>query len=222
MTITAELPAPVPAPPSDLGSRDRRRSPRFRPRQPVATNIGRGTGSLIDISATGARLRHTVAVARGAQVRVTFEWDGARFEAAGEVLASRVATVAAGQTLYDSRIRFLSLTGASSELLERVLEDLGADDLRKWVANLRGWQEEDAGADAVVSASPVSAFVRCRFRNQRWEQRRTRDASIPLDGFIVAAGTDPSEIRALCRIFEQSDAEGRKLLQVMACAALER
>jgi hypothetical protein len=217
MTITAESPAPVPVPPPE-----RRRSPRFRLRQPVAMNIGRGTGSLIDISATGARVRHTVAVARGAYVRVTFERQGARFEAVAEVLASRVATIAAGQTLYESRIRFLSFSGASSELLERLLADLDDGDLRKWVANLRGWQDEDAHADTAVATEPVSAFVRCRFVNRRWEQRRTRDASIPPDGFIVAAGTDPSEIRALCRIFEQSDAEARKLLQVMACAALER
>jgi hypothetical protein len=100
---------------------DRRRTPRFQPPDSVVTRIGRGTGSLVDVSATGARIRHTGAVARGARMRITFEWNGERFEASGEVLASRVARIGAQETLYDTRVRFNALSHTASELLEEAI-----------------------------------------------------------------------------------------------------
>lgn len=214
MTVTAELLQVSAAPP------DRRRSQRFRVAQPVATLVGRGTGSLVDLSATGARIRHTCAVVRGARVRVTFEWKGERFEATGQVLASRVTGIGTEGTLFESRLHFLPLSASSTSVLEHALSDLGDGDLRKWVANLRGWNDEDP-EPAPAPEAPADTFVRCRFVNRRWEQRMTHDASPPADGFTVASGTEPSEIRALCRTFEQSDAEGRRLLQLLANAVLQ-
>lgn len=216
MTITAEPLATVLAPPSD-----RRRSPRHKPAHPIAVVIGRGAGAVIDISATGARIRHNGAVRGGAQVRITFDWKGDRFETVAVVLSSRVAGVGMGGTLFESRVTFLTLTESSTALLDRALADLGDGDLRKWVANLHGWTEEGP-APPLGLPGAVRTFVRCRLVNQRWEQRITRDSSVPADGFTVAGGTEPSEIRALCRTFEQSDAEGRRLLQLMTGAVLEQ
>jgi hypothetical protein len=212
MTVTAES-LFVPAAPSD-----RRVSQRYKPAQPVATMIGRGKGSLVDISATGARIRHTGAVARGAHVRVTFDWQGSRFEAAGAVLASRVAGISPEGTLFESRIHFRSLTEQASAVLESALDDLGSGDLRRWVANLHALSDEDAAPVSV--AAPASAFIRCRFAGGRWEQRLAHDPALPADGFVVASGTEPSEIRALCRTFETSDAEGRRLLQLLTNAVV--
>ena len=200
---------------------DRRNSPRYKPQQPLTTLFGRGRGALLDLSSTGARIRHTSAVERGARVRITFDWKGERFEGIGEVLASRVAGFGTGGTEFESRVRFLPLPAGSSDLLDRALADLGDGDLRKWVANLHGWSEEDATSTPMASSPAVSTFVRCRFVGRRWEQRITRDPSIPADGFTVAGGTEPSEIRALCRTFEQSDAEGRRLLQLVTGAVLQ-
>jgi hypothetical protein len=199
---------------------NRRQSPRYRLDQPLPAYIGRGRGALVDLSANGARIRHTSAVARGARVRIVFDWKGERFQGIGEVLASRVAGFGAGGTEFESRVRFLPLAPSSSALLQRAVTDLDNGDLRKWVANLQGWSEDDV-APAPAPPSPVNTFVRCRLVNRRWEQRVTRDPSIPPDGFIVAGGTEPSEIRALCRTFEQSDAEGRQLLQRMTGAVLQ-
>jgi hypothetical protein len=215
MTITAELLPGLPAPPPD-----RRRSGRHKPAQSIGTMIGRGKGVLVDVSLTGARIRHTWAVARGAQVRVRFDWTGERFEAVGEVLASRVVGIGPEGTQFESRLRFLPLTEASAAMLERALSELGDDDLRKWVANLRGWTEEDANPHRDETPPPARTFIRCRFVSRRWDQRVTRDPSTPPDGFTVAGGTEPSEIRALCRTFEQTDAEGRRLLQLMTSAVL--
>lgn len=208
MTITAEL---LPSTPPATG-RDRRRFTRVRVSSAVPVVIGRGTGTLIDLSANGARIRHASPVALGARVRVTFDWSGERFEATAEVLASRVAALA-GTTQFESRMRFVSIAAESQEVLARVLTDLLDHDLRKWVANLHGWNEP-----STQSAPPPAplGFIRCRYAGGRWQLTPTRDPHPPLDGFTVVADTAPAEIRALCRTWEASDDSGRRLLAQIA------
>jgi hypothetical protein len=215
MSATIELlPPPVVTP---AGS-DRRRFPRVRLTDPIRTVIGRGVGTLVDLSANGARIRHDAPVALGARVRVTFHWKGERFEATAEVLASRVASLD-DATRFESRLRFLSVPARSQEILARTMTDSFDDDLRKWVANLHGWNEYDSGESP---SRGRGAFIRCRYVNGRWQQTHTRDLLPPIDGFTVPEDTEPSEIRTLCRTFEKSDEEGRSLVRLITGAVVKQ
>jgi hypothetical protein len=206
--------------PSLSGRPERRASARLKPSEPVEATVGRDAGPLVDIGAGGARIRHTRALGRGVRVRVSFAWNGRRFEGNGEVIGSRVVGIEHNETVFESRIRFLSFSEASVDLLEEMLQEFADADLQKWVANLRGWEsghEPDA-----PPRSRTSRYVRCRLVNGAWQQRLSRDPSPPADGFTVAAGTDPAEIRALCRTFESTDADGRRLLRLVTNAVLEQ
>lgn len=214
MTVTLES-VPALATPHD-----RRTSIRFKPAHPLVAIVGRGTGSVIDISLSGARIRHDRAVARGARARIAFDWNGGRFEATAEVLGSRVAGIEGKGTLFESRIRFLSFVGSSAELLERMRESVAKADLRKWVANLRGWNDEEDSSPQATP--PPNFFLQCRYVGGFWRHKLSRDSSAPADGFTIAAGTERSEISALCRTYESSDAEGRRLLQLFASAVLQQ
>jgi hypothetical protein len=210
MSATIEvLPLPIALP-----GNDRRRFPRLRVAEPVRTVIGRGVGTLVDVSANGARVRHDSPVALGARVRVTFDWKGERFEATAEVLASRVASLGEG-TRFESRLRFLSVPERSQQILARTMTDVLDDDLRKWVANLHGWNEDERDERAEPAGG---TYIRCRYVGGRWQQTHTRDPLPPCDGFTVPAETDPSEIRTLCRTFEKSDEEGRSLVRLITGA----
>lgn len=205
-------------PPLTLPGSDRRRFPRLRLTEPVRTVIGRGVGTLVDISANGARIRHETPVALGARVRVTFDWKGERFEATAEVLASRVASLG-DATRFESRLRFLAVPERSQEILARTMTDVLDDDLRKWVANLRGWNDDDQHAG---DSHHEGGYIRCRYVGGRWEQTPTRDPLPPADGFTVPAETEPSEIRTLCRTFEKSDEEGRSLIRLITGAVVKQ
>lgn len=212
---------------------DRRREPRLRLTSAVPARIGRGEGSLVDLSLHGMRVRHSTPAGRGTRVRVSFEWRGERFAATAEVLASRVAALTAdGGTLFESRLRFVDLAADGREMLDRVLGTIRNRDLRRWVANLRGWTDEETtphanvvprdGRVAAPSATPsLNAFLRCRFRDGRWEKQWTRDATQPLNGFVLPASVDPGEIARLCSTYEQIDADGRHLLRLMAAAVVK-
>lgn len=205
-------------PPITLPGSDRRRFPRLRLTEPVRTVIGRGVGTLVDVSANGARIRHDSPVALGARVRVTFDWKGERFEATAEVLASRVASLGDG-TRFESRLRFLAMPERSQEILARTMTDVLDDDLRKWVANLRGWDHDDQQTGDVHHQG---TYIRCRYVNGQWQQTHTRDPLPPGDGFTVPADTDPSEIRTLRRTFENSDEEGRSLIRLITGAVAKQ
>lgn len=214
MTAIADLPSPTAPTP------ERRRTARFRLSEPVQATIGRDAGPIVDIGAGGARIRHTRALGRGVRVRVAFAWRGRRFEGTGEVVRSRVVGIERSQTVFESRIRFLSFSDASRDLLETMLQEIADADLQRWVANLRGWEAEHPTPTAQTPRT--TRFLRCRLVNGKWQQRLTGDPAAPVDGFTVAAGTEPSEIRALCRTFETADAEGRCLLRQLASAVLEQ
>lgn len=217
MTSAAEL---LPPPPYSTTPRERRRFERLRVREIVATQIGRASGALVDLSARGARVRHTSPLIRGSQARLTFNWNGERFEAAAEVLASRVVSLA-HPTRYESRLRFVTMSASAEHVLARALADIAAAALRTWVANLRGWENETPHHDA-ASDHVESGFLRCRYYAARgWERKWTQDPDQPSNGFTLPANTEPAEVNMLCRTYETSDEEGRALLRIMTDAVVQ-
>ena len=215
MTTTSDLGSPASAP----VPHDRRRSPRHRPTSVVPLGVGRGYGTLVDLSATGARVRHDAPAALGARLRIRYEWRGGRFDGSGIVLASRVISLGDGShTRYESRLHFLSLTPHAQSMLEQTLADLEEHNLRKWVANLRGWGEHLADDP---TAREAQTFIRCRYVGGRWEQKATREASLPDQGFTVPSSTDPFELRLLCRTYA-SGADGRDLVRLLSRAVVRQ
>jgi hypothetical protein len=217
MTTAAEV---LPPPPSPTTPSERRRFERLRVREIVATQIGRASGAVVDLSADGARVRHTVPLFRGSQARLTFNWKGERFEAAAEVLASRVVSLAR-PTRFESRLRFVTMSSSAEHVLARALADIAAAALRAWVANLRGWEADTPRNDAETDHAD-SGFLRCRYGVARgWERKWTENPEQPKDGFTVPASTEPAEVNMLCRTYETCDADGRALLRVMTDAVVQ-
>jgi len=199
---------------------ERRRSTRTRLRCVLRALIARHEAIVVDVSLHGARVRHENAVRRGATVRVVFEWEQRRFAAAAEVLATRIVTLGAGDdepAIYESRLRFPSLTADALDILHRVIAAAGNHELRSWVGNLQG----DAGDARGTHPSPTRGFIRCRYVHRRWERKWTRDASQPHDGFVIPAATDSSDIAALCSSWESMDDASRNLVQLTARAVVE-
>ncbi|HEX2832212.1 MAG TPA: PilZ domain-containing protein [Thermoanaerobaculia bacterium] len=205
-------------PPVTVTDHDRRTTPRLRIREALAVVFGRGDGTLVDISATGARVRHSAPVRLGMHVRLSFEWQQQRFSANGVVLASRVialGTTGGSATVFESRLRFTAISSDAAELLTHFMESVEARDLNRWIANLRGWEPEEDHAAA------EAAYIRCRRRFNRWEQKWTRDDSQPEDGFTVPASIDARELNLLCAMWENSDVDGRDVLRETARASVE-
>jgi hypothetical protein len=198
---------------------DRRQSPRLRPDN-VPVLLGRGKGVLVDLSEHGARVRHDVQAPRGSNVRLTFAWHKERFAASAEVLSSRVVALGMADvpTVYESRLRFRPLTDAAADLLSRVLGSVEDADIRKRVANLRGW--EDDSTPATRSPAATGSYLRCRLIGNRWERKLTHDSAAPADGFLLPESTTPKEVDSLCETYRDLDADGRQLIRLLAATAM--
>ena len=199
-----------------LQNQNRRQAERQRVDGTIAVIFGRGEGILVDLSQRGARVRHRAPVRRGAEVRLSFGWNGARFTANAEVLASRMIAIGNGPS-YESRVRFTSIAMESETVLASMLEELARRNMRRWVANLRGWSEES-------QTTPVAtgAFIRCRLRGTWWERKCTTDTTQPADGFLVPSDTAESEIATLCDTYSRAADEERQTIRLIAAAAVEQ
>jgi hypothetical protein len=201
---------------------DRRSAPRLRIAGTIPALIGRGTGFLIDLSERGAKIRHSTMVRRGATVRIAFDWERTRFSASAEVVGSRVVSTGHAEqpTMYESRLRFLAVTPEAGRVLARALDALAGRDMRRWVANLRGWEDE---LEPTPASAPVpTSYLRCRLLGVRWEVKATNDLTQPEDGFLLPAGIDDNEIVKLCADYLRADPDGRQVMRLMAAASVEQ
>lgn len=199
---------------------DRRRSFRVRLDRVLTVHLGRHQGVIFDLSVDGARVRHSGTLLRGTATRVLFDWGAERFVASAEVLSSRLVMLGArdGESAtYETRLRFTMMEPASRDLLARVIATVTREELRTWVDNLKGEEDEQRRA----SSAHAAGFIRCRYLHRRWEKKWTRESAQPLDGFVLPAGTDPKDVDALCRTWESMDADARCLLQLTAQAVVD-
>lgn len=195
---------------------NRRRAERLLVAGTVNVIFGRGSGVLVDLSHHGARIRHSAPVRRGASVRISFESAHARFSADAEVLAARVIGLGTGPS-YESRIRFTSLDAPSERVLATAIEELTERDIRRWVANLKGWSDEPQSP----VAKPTGFFIRCRLRGEWWDRKCTSDTTQPADGFLLPSGSTEAEIVTLCDTYSRSDEDRRRTIRLMAAAAVD-
>lgn len=194
---------------------DRRRTPRLQLNAVVPVRIGRGEGTLADISARGARVRHRMAVGRGTVIRLTFAWQQQNFAASAEVLSSRI--VALGGPTYESRLHFTVVPHESEKVLRHVLASVENEELRRAVDNMHGWNVQSGKQNAPITAG----FIRCRLIGSRWQKKWTSDPAQPDDGFTVPASLSEIEVAHTCRSYERIDADGRALIRMIAQTILE-
>lgn len=202
--------------------RERRGAERLRVSGTVTVIFGRGEGVLIDLSQRGARIRHSSPVRRGATARISFEWQRQRFSATAEVLAARVISLGSGPS-YESRVRFIAVDPESESVLAAALDDIAGRNVRRWVANLRGWSE-DSQPPAVqpLGVRLGGSYIRCRLHGSWWERKITGDTVQPIDGFLLPADANGTEIATLCDNYARGGEEERQMIRTLAAAAVEQ
>ncbi len=66
-----------------------------------------------------------------------------------------------------------------------------------------------------------TSYLRCRLFGTRWKVKCTNDLQQPEDGFLLPASIEDNEIVRLCADYSRADADGRRVMRLMAAAAVE-
>lgn len=177
---------------------------------------------ILDIGIGGAYLEHYGAVTAGWRFRLIFRWKGEDVEFVCEVARSRVKRGGGDgiNIVSHSGVRFVEAIGDAEAKLHDLMASFVGRVLAAQRANASGTATDTevfdlaqlGGARRVRSRG----FVTYRLHHGQWTRQATDDPKQPDNGFTVAAFEDEDEVETLCRTYEIADAEGRRLIRLIA------
>jgi hypothetical protein len=225
-----------PAPPRARA--ERRKKQRIQLASGLLARFGTVSSVIIDLTDSGARIEHFTRLEVGRHAQFRFTWQKTAIQAEAVVMSCRVHRFVEGEkgaTVYQSGLSFASFAESSATALREMVATIVARSLAEQVANARGIgpimdtatmpvfrsgvvasQDEERGAADVPASVVERGYVRCRLIKGRWDKKWTRTTEQPDDGFTVPASESEDHIDQLCQTYEKADAEGRKLIHMLA------
>lgn len=164
---------------------------------------------LHDVSANGALVEHEHDIPPGARALLRFFWRGTEVELMAETV--RHEDGRSGLTFVER-----------NELLISLIEQSANELLRAQQANAMGLRDKNViGGDETLTAASAGA------RTDRletwifgddgtWSRHPALLADQPANGFTVSASESPEQVELLRRNFESGDAEGRRIIRMLA------
>lgn len=197
-----------------LVGEERREFQRLRVDPPLAGKLGGTDVSIVEAGVLGARVHHTSPFQQ--------QFLELHFASGGDEIAMKcevVRTVAGeGNSGLQSGLRFLAALDDSGDKLRAMLAKLVKQEIEARhpvPANTIPHHADSIDGDRTVRGSDA-AFLCYRLENGRWHKRRVFLPEQPATGFTVARNEDSAEMQRLCRVYEASDDEGRRLIRLFA------
>lgn len=207
---------------------DRREFQRLRLTQPILAQMGDQNALILDVGIGGAYLEHYGTVAPGDRFSLRFRWQGDDIELLCEVARTEVVRSPAGDgksTVSHSGVRFADVSKEAGARLQDLIATFVGKLLAAQKANASG-ERDESGATMLARLGEArrmrtSGFLAYHFEEGVWTRTSTHSAKQPEDGFTVAAFEDEEEVDALCRTYALADAEGRRLIRLVAELSLK-
>ena len=190
---------------TDTGRRvERREFQRLLLSDPVDGSFAGGAARIVEIGVSGARIEHAAPLAVGANAPLQLAWFGESIELDVQV----VRTEPLPDGWFRSGVLFVSAESSAAGALRRALS-------ASVTALLVKKQVDLALVDFDDTLRPRDArFICYSFEDGVWKKRRAWLPDQPDTGFTVAISEDRGDVQRLCRSWEQSDTEGRRLLRL--------
>jgi hypothetical protein len=186
---------------------ERRVFQRLHLTEPIDGWFGDFAVQLLDVSATGARIRCDDEIDDGARALLRFFWRRDEIE----LMAETVRRV-------DGHCG-LAFTEQNETLL-KVLAEQATELLIAQEANARGDRDRNVVGDSTITS--VTSFggqgyvVWTLLESGAWKCRRAMIPDQPPEGFTVSAGEPEEQVELLCRTYEAGDAEARRMTRLLA------
>jgi hypothetical protein len=194
-----------------LRPEERREFQRLHLTHPITATFGETPVRVIEIGILGGRLHHAD--------ELRSDYAELRFEHAANEVVMKCEVVRANTELRsglrESALRFLAAVGESGDRLRDLLAGLVMHELDFRRTHPGLVEVETVDGDNTVRGADAG-FLCYRLENGAWVRRRVFLPEQPAVGFTVARTEDTSEMQRLCRVYEASDEEGRRLIRLFA------
>ena len=198
---------------------ERREFQRLKLVKPIRAALNGATALILDIGINGALVEHQGPARTGQPFELEFRWQGSEITFQCEVIRSTIVTPPEGDqpAVSHTGLQF-NVPGGDSE--ER-LQDMMATFIGKVLAAQKANAAADGSAEILsymgaARQTRSRGYLTYRWNGKRWNTKRTDDGTQPVDGFTVAGYEDEEELETLCRAWETADAEGRRLIRLVA------
>lgn len=194
-----------------LVGEERREFQRLRLDPALPGTIGKTAVSILEVGVLGARVQH--------KDPLDLEYAELHFSSEGDDIVMRCEVIRSFQrpSGLESGLRFLAAVEDSGDRLRAMLARLVTHEFevrRKMPADSMPPPSSVDGDRTVRGAD--AGFLCYRFEDRVWRKRRVFLPEQPATGFTVARSEDSSEMQRLCRVYEASDEEGRRLIRLFA------
>lgn len=196
---------------------ERRRYGRIQLEQPLAASIGDVPVRIADVSLVGFRVLHEARFPPGDARTIRFSWEERQLGFHCHVVRSTLLQLARNvneKTVYQSGVRIDAGIADSEALLREFITGRIVRALEEQKANAHGIPPGPEKYTWQVGKS--DRFRRCELIEGRWRRTETQDFTQPKTGFTISADVDPFHVDLLCRTWELTTDEGRRLTQMLA------
>ena len=195
---------------------ERREFQRLHLNPPIPGTLGSTAVSILEVGVLGARVQHGD--------KLDLEYADLRFSHRNNEidLKCEIVRTLAGSAKYpgagfESGVRFLAAVGESGDRLRDMLAELVTKELDRRRTSPGSTPMPSSGVDGDKTVRGKDAGFLCyRFENGHWVKRSVFLPEQPSFGFTVARSSDSEEMQRLCRVYEASDEEGQRLIQLFA------
>jgi hypothetical protein len=189
---------------------------------PLSAQFAGTRARVLEISVLGLLIAHEGKIAPGTTHDLQIDWQGTQLEFSCRVVRStlwRLAKSAGQRSIYHSGLRILESRGDSKDRLRELLAERIIRAIDEQKANARGIPPLAA---YMYQPGKGELYRRCEFIDGVWRKSETIRPQQPPNGFTVSAEVDPAHVEILCRTWEMTTAEGRRLTQMLAELSIDK
>lgn len=201
---------------------ERRRYGRIRLETPLPAEFAGTRARVLQISVAGLLIAHEGKIATATTHELTIDWEGTTLAFTCRVVRStlwRLAKSSGEKSIYHSGLRITDASGDASLRLRELLAERIIRALEEQKANARGIPPLAA---YMYQPGKGELYRRCEFIDGVWRKSETIRPDQPANGFTVSAEVEPAHVDILCRTWETTTTEGRRLTQLLAELSIDK
>jgi len=204
------------------GGEEKRRFGRITLDHPLPAMINNVPVEVVELSVVGFRVAHEARFPPGFAAKMKVTWDAHELEFAVTVIRStlfHLAKTAGEPTIYHSGVQIDQSAGGSEKLLRDLISERVIRALEQQKENARG--VPPIGKYTYI-VGKGDRYRRCVWDGQRWRRFESTQSNQPPVGFTISAEVDLQQVELLCRTYEATNDEGRRLTQILAQLSISK